>query len=266
MQSAAPLVWYESPLLAERGVPHAFSTRQGGISAKPFDSLNLGNPAQAPRDMPENIAANYALLQNAIGCACRRRLWSHQVHGAGVLMVEAHQAENFECGQPGDALVCTDPSCLLAIRTADCVPILLASDDGAAVAAVHAGWRGIIAGVIGAAIESLISRGHLGSANGLVAAIGPCIGIEAMEVGPEVVAKFDEAFVDNPPLRRQADGKGHLDLRDACWRQLVAAGLVDERIDMSDRCTHRDAGEFFSHRRCGGVTGRMAAVSGAATR
>jgi hypothetical protein len=266
--SAGAVVWYESTLLAQRGVPHAFSTRLGGVSAGPFDSLNLGNPAQGPRDLPQNITANYALLQAAIGCVGRRRVWTHQMHGAGVLTVgpfDADQPDDSECGQPADALVCADPAWLLAIRTADCVPILLASDDGAAVAAVHAGWRGVIAGVIPAAVKSLVTGGRLGSANRLVAAIGPCIGIEAMEVGPEVVALFDQAFAE-PPVRRRTDGKGHLNLREACRRQLGAAGLAHERIDVSDRCTYRDAGEFFSHRRCGGVTGRMAAVIGAATK
>jgi hypothetical protein len=261
------LVWYESELLAQRGVPHAFSTRLGGVSSGPFESLNLGNPNEPVRDPAENIATNYALLQGAIGCRGRRRAWGYQMHGAGVLRVGALDGANtpdFECGQAGDALVSTDAQWLLAVRTADCVPILLASDDGSAVAAVHAGWRGVIAQVIEAAVRSLTSGG-LETAK-LVAAIGPCIGIEAMEVGPEVVALFDQAFAGEPPLRRHNNGKGHVDLREACRRQLCQAGLPQQRIEVSDRCTYRDEAEFFSHRRCAGVTGRMAAMIGAATK
>jgi hypothetical protein len=178
-------------------------------------------------------------------------------------MNEAEPAD-FECGQAGDALVCGDATWVLAVRTADCVPILLASDDGAAVAAVHAGWRGVIAGAVAEAVKSMTSGGI--KTEKLAAAIGPCIGIEAMEVGPEVVTLFDQAFGGTPPLRRDKNGKGHVDLREACRQQLRQAGVAQQRIEVSDRCTYRDEGEFFSHRRCGGVTGRMAAMIGTATK
>jgi polyphenol oxidase len=259
-----PLVVYQSTLLADRGIPHAFSTRLGGISASPFDSLNLGNPSGPVQDDPANIAANYAILQSAIGCTELRRLWAHQVHGKQVLTAQG-SAETFECGRPGDALVSADPNCVLAVRTADCMPILVSDETGQAVAAVHAGWRGIIAGVLPGAVTALAGISRAGAAARFVAAIGPCIGVDAMEVGPEVLAAFVAVFGPDAPIRRRDNGKGQVDLRQACRIQLLRAGVAEERIDVSDRCTHRDSGEFFSHRRTGGITGRMAALIGART-
>ena len=121
-------------------------------------------------------------------------------------------------------------------------------------AAVHAGWRGVVANVVANAIAKL------GEPRRLLAAIGPCIGMEAFEVGPEVLAAFEKAFGPDAQLERRAGGKGRVDLRQAVRSQLIRASLSTDRIDVSDRCTHRDAGEFYSHRRDRGVTGRMAAI------
>ena len=248
------VVYYASPLLACAGVSHAFATRIGGISPAPFDSLNLGNPSEGDaRDDWDRVHENYRRLQQAIGWSGRERAWVHQVHGGDV--AEARLASNEFCsGARADAIVGDDPQRLLAVRVADCVPVLVATDDGRVVAAIHAGWRGVVARVIPNAI------GKLPGARALVAAIGPCIGYDAFEVGPEVLDAFDEAFGSDAPVRRDESGKGHADLRQAVRIQLLRAGLSPGRIDTTDRCTHRDADEFFSHRRDRGVTGRMAAV------
>ena len=95
---------------------------------------------------------------------------------------------------------------------------------------------------------------------GMIAAIGPAIGFDHFEVGPEVLAEFERAFGGEAPIRRRDDGKGHVDLRAAIALQLRRAGIPDDHVDLSDRCTFRDADEFFSHRRDRGVTGRMAAI------
>jgi hypothetical protein len=248
------VVYYASPLLARAGVPHAFSTRLGGVSAAPFDSLNLGNPSDGDvRDDWDRIHENYRRLQHAIGCHGRERAWVHQVHGGEVAQARGANVA-FRSGCRADAIVGDDPRRLLAVRVADCVPILVSSDDGCTVAAIHAGWRGVVAGVV----TNTIAR--LGDARGLIAAIGPCIGFDAFEVGPEVLAAFDQTFGDDAPIARGAAGKGQVDLRAAVRLQLLRAGVAADRIDTTDRCTHRDAGEFFSHRRERGVTGRMAAV------
>ena len=248
------VVQYTSPLLESLGVPHAFSTRLGGISPAPFDSLNLGNPnGCASQDDYEHIWHNYRLLQQAAGCGDGELCRVHQVHGN--VVARASVGEPFDASSQADALVGDDPSRVLSVRVADCVPILIASDDGRTVAAVHAGWRGVVGGVAMATLREMnVEPG------GCVAAIGPCIAFEAFEVGGEVLDAFASAFGDEAPVRRRPDGKGHVDLREAVRRQLLAAGVPAERIDTTDRCTVRDSAEFFSHRRDNGTTGRMAAI------
>jgi YfiH family protein len=165
---------------------------------------------------------------------------------------------SFDSGRKADALVTDDPNRLLAVRVADCVPILLATRDGERVAAVHAGWRGIVAGVLPRAAQILAED----FPDELLAAIGPCISFEAFEVGSEVLAEFRSVFGDAAPIRANSDGKGHVNLREAARLQLLSLDVPQAQIDTTDRCTKRDADEFFSHRRDKGVTGRMAAVIG----
>lgn len=250
------VTYYASPLLERLGVPHAFSTRLGGVSPAPFDALNLGNPNGCPiQDDYERIRENYRRLQAAAGCAGRELCRVHQVHGPAV--VRAERRGSFDNSARADALVTDDPGRTLSVRAADCVPILLASGDGRTVAAVHAGWRGVVAGAVPAALTAMHANSDAAPP---VAAVGPCIGGDAFEVGPEVVEEFVRVFGDDAPVVRRVGTKGFIDLKAAVRLQLLRAGLPDGHIDVSDRCTHRDAREFFSHRRENGITGRMAAV------
>jgi len=247
-------VIYQSPLLSDIGVRHAFSTRMGGISPAPFDSLNLGNPnGCAVQDDRQRIEENYRRLRAAAGDEEGELLRVHQVHGA--VVARACCGESFDIHQYADAIVTDDARRFASVRVADCTPVLLATDDGARVAAIHAGWRGVIAHVVGVALRELG-----GSPRHIVAAVGPCIGVEAFEVGPEVLAAFEQSFGSDASIRHRNDGKGYVDLREAIRRQLIAAGVAADRIDATDRCTFRDGDEFFSHRRENGVTGRMAAI------
>lgn len=251
-------VRYTSSLLTAAGVRHAFSTRIGGVSPPPFDSLNLGNPAGDMQDEWSRIYENYRRLQSAIFCPSLDRLWVHQVHGAGVTV--ARRDADFECGRRADAIVCDDPTRLAAVRTADCLPVLIATTDGGVVAAVHAGWRGVIAGVVPAAILAMQSIRSMQPAS-LLAAIGPGIGPDAFEVGPEVVGAFQARFPGKPFVRPRGDGsRSTIDLPAAVAWQLKEAGLTDRQIDRADLCTLTRQDEFFSHRRDRGVTGRMAAM------
>lgn len=246
--------------------PRFFSTRDGGVSAGPFESLNFGNPAElppgVPRDPAANIEENFRRALAAMGCAGRRVVQVHQVHGSGVRVVhrDSPSAELDGPDPKADAIVTDDPGVVLAVRVADCCPVLLWAEDGRAVAAVHAGWRGVVAGVVQAACLAL--RQLAGPAR-LHASIGPCIGVESFEVGPEVVAAFDVLFADaaGPPVvaARMSSGKAHIDLKAALARQLAGAGV--HAIATDPRCTVRDA-EFFSHRRDRGVTGRMIGAIG----
>lgn len=258
MVSVDGVVTYVSPRLRGVGVPHAFSTRIGGLSPAPFDSLNLGNPnGCAVQDQRPRIRENYRLLQRAAGCADRELTYLHQVHGRTV--VRLREGRPHDNDAKGDALVSDDPSRVLSVRVADCVPVLLSSDDGTIVAAVHAGWRGVVAGVATNALREMNAIADV-PAERVVVAIGPGIGFDAFEVGPEVIDEFRAAFGPHAPVRQRADGKGYVDLREGLRRQLLAAGILPEHLDSTNRCTFRDAAEFFSHRRDKGVTGRMAAV------
>ena len=253
------VVLYRSPRLATVGVPHGFSTRLGGVSSGPFASLNLGNPGGCPtQDDVDNITKNYRRLHAAVGCEGRQRVFAHQVHGACVLdPATSPQTDTLHGGCEigrGDGLITSDANVLLSVRTADCVPVLLSSADGRRVSACHAGWRGVIAGVVTEALNRFENPGTV------IAAIGPCIGYDAFEVGPDVADEFDRVFGHESPMRRLADGKARVDLKQALAVQLRRAGV--ERIDTTDRCTVTHADEFFSHRRENGVTGRMAAVIG----
>ncbi|HEX2972938.1 MAG TPA: peptidoglycan editing factor PgeF [Tepidisphaeraceae bacterium] len=252
--SQTGVVYYVSPLMEALGVPHAFSTRIGGVSPAPFDSLNLGNPLGCPtQDDQANIRQNYQRLAEAAGFAGRRIQCVRQVHGSSVVTVTGHNQPS-ELPQ-ADGLITEDATCVVSVRVADCVPVLLCTGDGRKVAAVHAGWRGVVAGVVPQAIQ-LMERPRVE----LIAAIGPCISMEAFEVGPEVLEQFVQLPGQEAPILRRADGKGHVDLRKALFLQLLRAGLRADRIDLTDRCTYLHSDEFFSHRREKGLTGRLAAL------
>lgn len=255
-----------SPLLA---APHAFTSRLGGVSGPPFDSLNYGNPSELPpgvaRDPKSNIEANFARVLDAIGCPGRRIVQVHQVHGAGVHVVRrADAAANSPPIVWGDvkadAIVTDDPACVVAVRVADCCPVLLSTADGDAVGAVHAGWRGVVAGVLPEAIGAL--RNLAGPRSEIRAAIGPCIGPERFEVGPEVADEFRRVFGSDaePLLRPGVPGKFFVDLKASLALQLRRAGV--ERFSVDPACTASDPTRFFSHRRDAGVTGRMIGIIG----
>jgi polyphenol oxidase len=268
------VVAYLSPHLAGLGVPHAFSTRIGGVSTGlggMFSSLNLGNPADVPqRDPAENIQLNERLLAGAAlravgledGRGPRAFCRIHQVHGVAVEVL--HPGLPADSSVKADALISNDPTRSASMRTADCVPILISTADGRVVAAVHAGWRGLAAGVIASAMEAMRNLDRSEEPSGIAAAVGPCIGFDAYEVGPEVASAFAtlNGLADGRLLCPVAHGKHHLDLAGVATAQLVQAGVSPERIDRTDRCTFRDADEFFSHRRTRGLTGRMASIIG----
>ena len=258
--SESKLVWYESPLLTAAGAAHAFSTRIGGVSPPPFESLNLGNPGGCEiQDDYDRIGQNYRRLQSAIGLADRPLLRLHQVHGR--TCVKADPAISWESTAKGDAIIVAHSGPIASVRVADCCPILLACEDGSAVAAVHAGWRGVVAGAVTAALRELrAARPNVP----VLAAIGPCIGMDAFELGAEVLNCFDVIFKSAAVTRWADEKKGYVDLRRAIWLELIASGVPEDKIDTTDRCTFRDADEFYSHRRDKGITGRMAALIAAA--
>lgn len=231
--------------------------------------MNFGNPGDLSaerRDPAANIRANFGRVLGELGCAGREVVEVWQVHGAGVHRVLAGTASHAgEHDTRADAIVSDDPGRLLAVRVADCAPVLLASGDGRWVAAVHAGWRGAVAGIAGKTVAELRGLG----ATGLSAVVGPCIGPGAFEVGGDVAEAFAErvgwsGFVR--PIEGRT-GKWWCDLGGALRRELEESGV--ERVEVLGRCTVTDrfgdgSAVFFSHRRDGGLTGRMIGIIGAA--
>lgn len=254
-----------SRLLSDAGIPHAFSTRRGGVSTGIFDSLNFGNPGdlEGPRrDPPATIAANLARVLAALNVPAREIVQVHQVHGDHVhALRRGHPAHETPPGEitKADALVTNDPQRMIAVRVADCTPVLLASADGSIVSAVHAGWRGVVAGIVPRALREMEALGA--DPRGIIAAIGPCISVQHFEIGPEVVAQFRNALgADTPHVRETSGGKGHADMQGALSEQLRHAGV--RSIDAVARCTVAEPEFFFSHRRDRGLTGRMIGLIG----
>ena len=249
-------------LITASGARAAFSTRRGGVSGGIFDSLNFGNPSELTgpeRDPPENIRANFHILLESAGTPPGGELVQvFQVHGAAVLTVRPSRPAHAGPGDTkADAIVTDDPRRVLAVRVADCTPVLLSSADGRTVAAVHAGWRGVVSGVLPNTIRVMRDL----DAPNLVSAIGPCIGPDHFEVGEEVAAEFSRVFGDSPGLIRRTPGrKPHIDLKAALALQLRNAGIT--AVDISDACTYRDHDRFYSHRRDQGLTGRSAGLIG----
>lgn len=235
------LVAYRSPLLAQHGIPHLFTTRIGGAG-----ELDLGTEAARAR------------VARAAGLAGAPVVTVKQVHGARVLRLGPGALP--EPGTEADGLVSERADLFVAVHVADCVPVLLASADGRRVAAVHAGWRGLVAGVLPRALEAL-------GPGPILAAIGPCVSRARFEVGPEVAAEFERAGLVaaiHPGPRERP----HVDLRAAAALQLGAGGVA--LVDSTDRCTYEHAAEFYSYRRevtHGGRarTGRLAALIAALT-
>jgi YfiH family protein len=217
----------------------AFTTRHGGVSKGPFASLNLGLKTD---DEPESVAANRAAVVELLGLAPERLALNVQQHGTRVRRAAAGQR-----GEPADALWTEERRLPLLVLAADCVPIALVRMDGApAVAVVHAGWRGLLDGIVANAAETLGGR--------LAAAVGPAIGPCCYEVGEEVADPFRSRFGADVVAAR------HLDLRAAASRALADAGV--DHVDHVARCTSCDPeGAFFSHRRDRGVTGRQGVVA-----
>jgi YfiH family protein len=179
-----------------------------------------------------------------------------QVHGADA--IDAADAAPDRCA---DALVgrAVDGPVAVGIRVADCVPVLVADESSGDVAAIHAGWRGVVAGVVRVGIERLASGRPPGGAR-LVAAIGPCIGSCCFEVGRDVAEQLARASYGARVVAAERGDKAYVDLRAAVRAQLVAAGVSDARIDEVPGCTKHETGRFHSFRRDGGNSGRMLAA------
>ena len=222
----------------EPGYVVGFTTRTGGVSEGPYESLNL---VVSTGDDPERVERNRALACERLGLDVESLALNRQIHSPTV-----HRARRGRRGEPGDGLWSDEPGLPMLAFSADCLPIAIARRSGTrALAVLHAGWRGLAEGVVAAGVRVL--------GTDLAAVVGPAIGPCCYEVGPDVSGLFDEDLTVD----------GRLDLWRAAERALRAAGVASvERVDLCTRCNPE---LFFSHRRSGpvrGVQGVIGAVAG----
>lgn len=225
------------------------TTRRGGCSAPPYASLNLGHHVG---DTPGAVAANRERLLESLSAGqsgVTRIQWLRQLHGTGV--VAAPAGEEYP---QADACWTRERGVACAVLTADCLPVLFCDRAGTTVAAAHAGWRGLAAGVLEATVAAMGSP-----AADLLAWLGPAIGPGAFEVGAEVREVFCRGNAAAEQAFLPAHRPGHYFADLYALAQLRLAGIGVGRVYGGDLCTHSDPGSFYSYRR-DGETGRMASL------
>jgi len=235
-----------TPLTADRlaalpGIAHGFFTRHGGVSQGGYASLNCG---LGSKDDPAAVRENRARVAAAL--AAESLLTAHQIHSATAVIVE--RAWSTEERPRADAIVTATPGLALGVLTADCAPVLFADAEAKVVGAAHAGWRGAIGGVLEA---TLAAMERLGASKARIeAAVGPCIGQPAYEVGFDFEAEFLNRDPDSAQFfaRPQADSgaRPHFDLPGYASHRLSRAGIAPVQ---AAPCTYAQAEHFFSYRR-----------------
>jgi YfiH family protein len=249
-----PAGWITPDWPVPANVRSVCTTRAGGASLAPYDALNLGDHVG---DTSQAVATNRKIFREAMQA---RPVFLQQVHGRGTVMLDAQTPD----GTQADGCVTTVSRLACTMMVADCLPVLFATDDGRAVGAAHAGWRGLAGeggqGILESAVEGL-RRASGANETQILAWLGPCIGPQAFEVGPEVrdaFVSFDAAAKDL--FKPHGSGKWLADLQALARRRLQALGIA--RIYGNDGgqewCTVANPSRFFSHRR-DRVSGRLAA-------
>jgi hypothetical protein len=243
------------------GVRALCTTRRGGVSTGPFESLNLGDHVG---DAPAAVQANRHVLQQAIAA---RPVFLRQIHGGQVARLDRDTPD----GTAADGCVTQHAGVACSIMVADCLPVLFTNRDGGAVAAAHAGWRGLAGvggrGVLESTLESFVALAHIQNdliARKVIAWLGPCIGPEQFEVGPEVKAAFQAYGARSSDCFRPcAEGKWLADLAGLARLRLRAMGVtsIHGNDGSAAWCTVSNRARFFSHRRdtpALGASGRFA--------
>jgi YfiH family protein len=227
------------------GAEAVVTTRRGGVSGGPYASLNLGDHVG---DDPTAVAENRRRLAGFFGVATDALVVVRQVHGATAAIVDAATRPN-----EADALVTADPRVVVCVLVADCVPVVVLDPTARVLAVVHAGWRGTVAGVVGATVERMVQLGA--EPRRCVAAMGPCISGQGYQVGDEVAAALDQVGCA-AAVRPDGAGRHLADLSVACRLQLAAAGVPPASVVLPTAYT--DKGQRFFSDRAARPCGRFA--------
>lgn len=246
--------------LAEPGITHGFTTRRGGVSEPPFDTLNLGTTRDEPYS---NIMENYRRLSRAYGLRFEELSLVKHEHGVNILRIDAGDAgrgisrEEFDfC----DGLVTNDPNVTLVTCHADCSAFFVYDRVTRSIGLAHAGWKGMF-GRIGQKLVQKMQSEYGADPKDMIAAVGPCICEKCFEVERELAERFTEEF-ECPGIytvRPERPGKGYVSLRAAAVIQLMDAGVPLSSVSVMKRCTVEEKELFFSYRRDGKGSGSMAA-------
>jgi YfiH family protein len=230
-------MWLKAPNI---NCLHGFSTRHGGLSGAPFDSLNLGGS----EDLPEKIISNRKIALKELGLSIDNLCNLKQVHGNKVNIAKPGQQE-------GDALVTNEPNLIIAISIADCYPIIFYDEVNKVIGGAHAGWRGTVNRIAENTIIEMLKLGA--KKENIQVAIGQGICQDKFEVGKEVIEQFEQAGFPSTCWK-----ENKIDLIACNKYVLLQNGIQEENIWTMNRCTFKE--EFFSYRRDNGKTGRMWAV------
>ena len=250
------------PLLdAEQGFVHGFSTRIGGVSEGDLSSMNL---SFTRGDDPERVRENYRRIAAAVGFETDRLVLTHQTHTNHVRVVtEADAGKGFVREREYtdvDGLVTDVPQLVLTTFYADCVPLFFIDPVHRAIGLSHSGWRGTVSDIAAATVRTM--QGEYGSRpEDLLVGIGPSICQDCYEVSEDVIEEFRASYEEKLWMclyREKGNGKYQLNLWEACRQNLLRAGVLPDRIEVTDLCTCCNPQIFFSHRASGGKRGNLA--------
>nr|WP_153819875.1 polyphenol oxidase family protein [Polyangium spumosum] len=241
-----------SALLDADGFRHAFFTRKGGVSRAPYDSLNVA--AAATGDDASSVQENIRRCAEALGVPLPRLYILSQVHGTDAHILDGTEDRDEVVKRLGDITASRIPGVACGVRSADCVPVLLADRRSGAVVAVHSGWRGTVANAAAAGARVLC---ELSPSPSIVAAIGPHIEPCCFEVGDDVAASLAGASSAGASVVDRSRGRAHVDLRRVVHAQLEAAGVEPSLVDDVRGCTVCDHERWFSYRRDAAKSGRL---------
>ncbi len=233
---------------------HVIFTRKGGISQKPFCSLNL---SISVGDDPQNVAKNVQIACQAVNISPEQTVSCQLVHKADIVTIQRANWQQV-MGQ-ADGLITREAGIYLFMRFGDCTPLIFFDPLNNAVGLSHAGWRGTMKNIAGATVEAMVNQFEC-QARDIIAVIGPAIGPCCYEVGSEVIMAAEQTFTERHSLFSNHHGSTHFDLGEANRQQLATAGV--RQIIQSNLCTACRSDEFFSHRAEKGHTGRFGVIIG----